>query len=62
MCKSVEVEIKEGQILSFADADDYVIDNKEGWLHLKIDGKIRGSILLSRVCSVHIKKLGSEIK
>ena len=52
--KSVVIETKEGNILTFGDADDYLIDNEDGWLHLQKDGKTRGSILLSRVDSVYI--------
>ena len=52
--KSVTVETSDGPLLTFGDADGYLIDNENGWLHLQKEGKTRGSILLSRVESVYI--------
>lgn len=51
----VNVYLKQGNKIVFADADDYFIDNNNGWLTIYKDGKRRATLSLSKVDSVIVE-------
>lgn len=51
----INVYLKQGNKIIFGDADDYFIDNDNGWLNIYKDGKNRATLSLSQIESVIVE-------
>lgn len=52
---TITVNLKIGSTIIFADADDYTIDNENGWLTIFGNGKKRATLKLSQIESVIVE-------
>lgn len=52
---TITVNLKIGSTIIFANADDYTIDNENGWLTIFRNGKKRATLKLSHVDSVFVE-------